>query len=342
MKRFLAPPVLAALLVTALVAGACSKSSPGPGGTTTPPATTSTTGSTSVTTAPTATTAPTGSPSPAGFPLTIADDDGVKVTLDHAPTRIVTFAPSATEVMFALGLGDEVVGVSGKFDDFPKAARGITEVGGAGEFGVDPNIEKVVSLNPDLVLTIEGGDQWKSKLRDLGVPVFTTNSTDFDDVLHDIVTVGRVTGATAAAEALTSSMAAHGAEIRAAVAKEPAVNCFFEVSFNPLYSVGPGSFIFDLLQRAGCDPVTSKAKDAYPQWSAEDLVNEDPAVYLVSSESGGTVAQVGQRPGYDAMTAVRDHRVVLVDSDLVSRAGPRVVDGLSALARALHPDAFGG
>jgi iron complex transport system permease protein len=235
----------------------------------------------------------------------------------------VTFAPSATEVLFALGLGGEVVGVSGKFDDYPKAARSITEVGGAGEFGVDPNIEKVVSLNPDLVLTIEGGDQWKVQLRHLGIPVFTTNSTDLDDVMHDIQTVGEVTDTVPRAEALTSNMAEQAQAIDTAVSSEPDASCFFEVAFNPLYTVGPGSFIYDLLQRAGCDPVTSKAKTAYPTWSVEDLVRDDPSVYLVSSESGGSVADVEQRPGYDALSAVRNHRVYLVNSDLVSRAGPR-------------------
>jgi iron complex transport system substrate-binding protein len=347
MKRFTAPPLLAALTVLALFAGACSNGSPEPGSTT---ATSGASGATTsaVTTAPTTasttgpTTAPTTAPTSAAaaFPMTVADDDGVEVTLDAAPQRIVTFAPSATEVLFALGLGDEIVGVSGAFDDYPRAAKQIEEVGGAGEFGVDPNVEKVVSLEPDLMLTIEGGDEWKDELRDLGIPVFTTDSTDFDDVLNDIETVGTITGAGDQAAALTASMRARGEEVQSAVAAEDPVACFFEVSFNPLYSVGPGSFIYDLLQRAGCDPVTSDAKDAYPQWSVEDLVRDDPAVYLVSSESGGTVQQVEGRPGFDALSAVQNERVVLVDSDLVSRAGPRVAEGLSALARALHPDAL--
>jgi len=343
MRRLLAPPVLAALLAMALAASACSDAGPqattGPAATTTGGGTT-TTGS-ATTTGPSTTATESPSPADDGFPMTIADDDGVEVTLDAAPTRIVTFAPSATEVLFALGLGDEVVGVSGGFDDYPAEAKDIPEVGGAGEFGVDPNIEKVVSLEPDLVLTIEGGDQWKERLRDLGVPVFTTNSTDLDDVLHDIGTVGEVTGATEAAAELTGDLRAAADEQTAAAGSEPAVSCFFEVSFDPLYSVGPGSFIYDLLQRAGCDPTTSDAKDAYPQWSVEDLVRDDPAVYLVSSESGGSVKEVEHRPGFDALSAVEDHRVVLVDSDLVSRAGPRVVDGLTALVEALHPDAAG-
>ena len=118
------------------------------------------------------------------------------------PQRIVTFAPSNTEIVFALGLGARLVGVSGRFDDYPPAARKIDEIGGAGDFGVDPNIEKVVALQPDLMLAISGGEQWKDRLRELGIPVFTINATGFDDLVHDIRTVGRLTGATVAAEQL--------------------------------------------------------------------------------------------------------------------------------------------
>ncbi len=142
----------------------------------------------------------------ASFPQTITDDDGQQVTIDAAPQRIVTFAPSMTEIVFALGVGDRVVGVSGKFDDYPAAAKGIQEVGGAGDFGVDPNIEEVVSLQPDLFLTIAGGDQWKQRLRDLGIAVVTLNATDFPDLLSDIRTVGDITGAADAAASLTADM----------------------------------------------------------------------------------------------------------------------------------------
>jgi len=132
--------------------------------------------------------------------------------LNSPPERIVTFAPSATEIVFALGLGDRLVGVAGAYDDYPAAAKGIEEIGGAGDFGVDPNIEKVVSLRPDLFLTIAGGDQWKKRLRDLGVPVFTTDSTDLADVFHDIETVGRLTGTVGAATTLVTKMKMEAAE----------------------------------------------------------------------------------------------------------------------------------
>jgi iron complex transport system substrate-binding protein len=275
------------------------------------------------------------------FPVTITDDDGVAVTLDSPPQRIVTFAPSATEIVFALGLGARLVGVSGAFDDYPAAAKRIDEIGGAGDFGVDPNIEKVVSLRPDLFLTISGGEQWKKRLRDLGVPVFTTDSTDLADVFHDIETVGRLTGTVDAADAVVSRMRGEAADVEERVAGDPEVSCFYEVYYPPLTTVGPDTFIGDLLARAGCRSVSARAKSDYPQWSVEDLVRQDPQVYLVSSESGASPKAVASRPGFHAVAAIAAGRVVPIDADLVSRPGPRVVDGLRLLARALHPEAFG-
>ena len=292
-----------------------------------------------------ANTAPRASEPPASaggsFPVTITDDDGQTVTIDAPPERIVTFAPSATEIVFALGLGDRLVGVAGAYDDHPAAAKRIEEIGGAGDFGVDPNIEKVVSLRPDLFLTIAGGDQWKERLRDLGVPVFTTDSTDLADVFHDIETVGRLTGTVGAAAALVAKMKMEAADVEARVAGDPAVPCFYEVYYPPLTTVGPDTFIGDLLALAGCRSVSARAKSDYPQWSVEDLVRQDPRVYLVSSESGASPKAVASRPGFAAVAAIAAGRVVPIDADLVSRPGPRVVDGLLLLARALHPEAFG-
>jgi cobalamin transport system substrate-binding protein len=276
----------------------------------------------------------------AAFPITLADDDGISVTLSTVPRRIVTFAPSNTEIVFALGLGARLVGVSGKFDDYPPQAARIAQVGGSGEFGVDPNVEKLVSLHPDLMLAISGGDQWKKRARDLGIAVFTVNATGFDDLLHDIRTVGKLTGVSGRAATLASRMANRAAGVQAAVAREPAISCFFEAYYPPLTSVGPHTFIADLLRRAGCDSVSGNAKSDYPEWSVDELVKEGPHVYLVASESGTSPVAVAKRPGFGAIAAVAEGRVYLVDSDLVSRPGPRVVDGLAALAKTLHPGAF--
>ena len=275
-------------------------------------------------------------PSPvAAFPMTITDDDGAEVTIAAEPERIVTFAPSMTEIVFALGLGDRLVGVSGPFDDYPAEAKDIEEVGGAGDFGVDPTIEKVVSLEPDLFLTIPGGDQWKQRLRDLDIPVVTLHADTLDDLLADIETIGELTGAVDEADALATQMGEDADAITASAETTGHVSCFFEVYYPPLTTVGPNTFIYDLLERAGCDPVTEEAKSDYPEWSVDDLVADGPAVYLVTPESAKSVAAVAKRPGFAAIPAIEDDRVELVDGDLVTRAGPRVIEGLRQLAEAL-------
>ncbi len=270
----------------------------------------------------------------ATFPITLVDDDGVEVTIAAEPQRIVTFAPSMTEIVYALGLGDRLVGVSGPFDDFPAEAQQVEQVGGAGDFGVDPNVERVVALEPDLFLTISGGDAWKAELRDLGVPIVTLNATEFGDLLFDIMTVGMVTGAEREAEALVDDMRNRAEDVAAQVTER--VSCFFEVYYPPLTTVGPNTFVFDLLQMAGCDPVTAGAASDYPEWSVEDLVADGPQVYLATPESAKSPAVVARRPGFEGIPAVASGRIVLVDGDLVTRPGPRVVDGLEQLATALH------
>lgn len=275
---------------------------------------------------------PEGAARETGFPLTLSDDEGVEVTLDAEPRRIVTFAPSHTEILFSLGLEDRLVGVSGRFDDHPPEARDIVSVGGAG--GVEPNIEKVVSLEPDLLLTAFIGGEWKERLRDLDIPVFTTLASGLDDTLDDIEMIGRLTGAPDEAQLLTQRMAVEIESVRQELVDRPRVSCFLD--FTDLYTVGPGSLEFDLLQRAGCDPVTGGSDEPYPQWSVEQIVRDDPDVYLISE--GQTVEGVRSSPGIRDLTAVKQGRVFPVDGDLISRPGPRVVQGIRVLAAALHGD----
>jgi iron complex transport system substrate-binding protein len=313
-------PISALVLGVALFTAACGSSvvrgSSGPAGSGSTPARTT-------------------SPS---FPVTITDDDGMAVTLNSPPARIVTWAPSNTEILFALGLGSKIVGDSGSFDDYPPAAKAIPHVGGEG--GVTPDIEKLVALHADLVLNgFEGGQDWKQRLRQLGIPVFSVYATTLDDAVRDIRTVGRLTGATPQAAAVASGMEAKIDAVRGVAAQEPRVSCFFEAYYPPLTTIGPHTFIFDVLRQAGCDPVSVKAKSDYPEWSVDKLVQQAPDVYLAASESAASPGAVGKRPGFSGIAAVAAGRVFLIDSDLITRPGPRVVDALEDIARDLHPAA---
>lgn len=276
----------------------------------------------------------------ASYPLTLTDDDGVSVTLDRAPMRIVTWGPSMTEILFAVGLGDRVVGVSGSFDNYPAAAKSITHVGG-GASGTTLNVEKVVSLKADLVLNaFLGGKESMKGVRDAGIPAFSLYAASFADALHDIRTLGQLTGAAAGAGKVTAQMSAQARSVQQRASQEEPVPCFLDEGFysSVVYTVGPGSIEFDLLKRSGCDPVTSELKSPYPQLSKEDVVRQNPAVYLVASP--GTAREVKGRPGFGGIAAIREGRVHEVNSDLLLRPGPRVVMGLTELAKALHPSAF--
>jgi iron complex transport system substrate-binding protein len=277
----------------------------------------------------------------AHFPLAMKDDDGVSATLTAEPARIVTWGPSLTETLYALGAGRDVVGVSGPFDDYPAAARSIPRVGG--KSGVAPDVEKIVSLHPALVLNaFLGGGQWHEQLRTAGIPVFSLHATTFDDALHDIRTVGTLTGREGNADRLTARMLAEARSIQRKAGSARPVSCFLEEGFAApsVYTIGPGSMEFDLLRRAGCSPVTAGVRSAYPAIDQESVVKDDPAVYLVATESGVGPSDVLRRSGVDAVAAVRDGRVFGISSDLLNRPGPRLVQALLRAAQLLHPSAF--
>jgi iron complex transport system substrate-binding protein len=274
----------------------------------------------------------------AGFPMTIKDAAGRQVKLSAISKRIISMAPSNTEILFALGLGDRVVGVT-SWDNFPPEATAKEKVGDA----FNPNYEKIVGLKPDLVLAVgTAQSEIVKKLDGMGLPTFVLQAASLAAVYDEILLVGRVTGASAKADELVASMKAKEAAVAAKVGplandRRPRV---FWLLDDSLWTVGPGSFVHDLLTKAGGRNVAASAAKPYLQFSMESLLKEDPDVIIIGALAPDIAAKAKKLIGWDMLTAVKKGRVFAVDGDLVSRPGPRVNDGLQTVARLLYPDLF--
>ncbi len=272
-------------------------------------------------------------PAPA-FPVTVTDDAGREVTVESEPQRIVSLAPANTEIVSALGLIDRLVGVT-SFDDYPPEVASIDIVG---DFA-SPNLEAVAAAEPDLVLATAGVQaDVVGQLEDLGAVVVAVDPADLESLFASIEMVGAVTGATGEADLVVSSMRSDLDEITAAVGDETPVPVFLEIAQDPLFTAGPGTLLHDLIIAAGGANVVTQ--EGYVAYSVEQLVAEDPVVYLATLGSMSDPEAVASRPGYADIDAVRTGRVFVLEDNLVSRPGPRVVQGVRQIAEALHPDAF--
>ena len=282
---------------------------------------------------------PTASPSPvAAFPVTLTDDEGTSVAIASEPQKIVSLTPAATETLFALGLGDRVVGKVEDFTVYPPKAADVPDVA---KFG-SVDVEKIVGLGADLV--IAGGSNFNppeaiAQLRSLGVPTVVLFAPDVATALKDIELIGAATGTGEAAAALTADVGAAFDEVKAATAGQPTPRVFYELdASNGFFGPAPDYFGTEMITVAGGNPLTSGTPGVY-QIEAEKIVDFDPEVILLGDAAYGVTAdQVAARPGWDTLTAVKDGAVRPIDDVIVTRPGPRLADGFRALALAIHPD----
>jgi iron complex transport system substrate-binding protein len=272
------------------------------------------------------------------FPVTVKDDVGRRVTVSKEPRRLISTAPDVTEILFALGLGDRVVGVT-TWCNYPEEAKTKEKIG---DFA-NPNLEKVISLKPDIVIATGGVQrQFIEKLEQLGIPVYVSYPHNLDEVINSIYRIGRITGAEENAKKLAFDLKLRVAKVTSKVSKarvKPKV--FFELWNEPLMSAGPGSFIDDIIRKAGGINIAGSSKSAYPIFSLEQLVKEDPDVIIgAESSMGANPLDVSKRPGWDTLKAVKNKKVFTINDDIVFRAGPRLVLALEIIARYLHPELF--
>lgn len=274
------------------------------------------------------------------YPLSITDDAGREVTIPERPQRIVSLAPSNTEILFAIGAGDRVVGVD-SFSDYPAEAAKLPKVGGV----MDTNFEQIVALEPDLALTIGGADEQVKRLEELGIPTVVIQPATLEDVLARIELVGRIVDAQEGAARVVRDMRARIDAVRSKVSgipEEQRVRVFYEVWNDPLMTAGPGGFIHDVIAAAGGVNIAADAGNPWPQISLETVVDKDPQVIIVprSLESSYQELKAGKRKGWEGITAVREGRVYAIDDNIISRPGPRLVEGLEQIARWLYPERF--
>jgi iron complex transport system substrate-binding protein len=268
------------------------------------------------------------------FPVTVTDDASASVMIASEPKRIVSLAPANTEIAFALGLGDKVVGVT-TYDDYPAEVKSIAKVG---DF-TTPNIEAIAAAKPDLILATTGvqADSLK-RLKALGATVIAIDPQTLEGVYTDIERIGRATGADEKAAELVASMQRDVADVRQSVQATAQVTAFVEIAQNPLYTVGSGTLIDELLVLAGGKNIVTEP--GYVAYSSEQLIKADPRVYLATKGSMSDPAALAKRAGFAKLQAVTNDRVVILDDNLVSRPGPRIVDGLRQIAAGLHPELF--
>lgn len=285
---------------------------------------------------PTATTLP---PDPS---IVLTDGLGRMVTLMNPARTVVSLAPSNTEILFAVGAGAQVVGRD-LFSDYPAEALAVQDIGGSmGEY----DLEAIVALQPDLVLAQAGGfnsPELIAAIEQLGLTVYALpNPSTLEEMYANLETVGTLTGHEQEAAGLVASLQARLAAVDAAVAPlsaRPSVYYELDAS-NPAapYTAGPGSFVDLLIARAGGFNIGAELEGQWATISVEQLLVADPAIILLGDAAyGETPEKVAARPGWETLSAVQSGQIYAFDDNLVSRPGPRLVDGLEAFVRLLHP-----
>jgi iron complex transport system substrate-binding protein len=283
-------------------------------------------------------------PSPAGR-QTINDDLGRPVALpEKTPTRIVSMAPNITEILFALGLGPSVVGVT-RFCDYPAEAVVIPRIGGL----VDPNVEIIQSLRPDLVIAFRGNPlRILNRLADLNLPVFVLDiGNSLDDLSHLIGRIGRITRREKEAAALAAILEARRKAVEAALGSVAAKPRVFVFLFGQgLWTCGGQSYLNDLINRAGAVNIAAPLPKKWALYSRERIVADNPDAVFVLAKSRDDFERarvwLAGEGRLESIAAVASGHIFRLDENAASRFGPRLVDVLDAMARALHPERFGG
>ncbi|PYV40544.1 MAG: cobalamin-binding protein [Acidobacteria bacterium] len=264
------------------------------------------------------------------------DEIGRYVRLPKHPLRIVSLAPSVTEVLYLLGAQDRLVGVT-THCDWPEDAKTKPKIGNL----LNPNYEVILAAKPDLVIATTAGNDRAAvlKLAGLGLPVFVTAPRSVEKIFETVLDAGRITDRAREAEQLVSNMRERLDEVRRRLAGLPPTRAFFMTWFDPLLAPGKNTFENDVLRQAGVESITADIEEFYPRYSLEQILARDPEAILTVEHNTRSVADLKRIAGWNRLSAVRKGRVYVL-SEVIQHPSPRFVEGVEELARKLHPERF--
>ncbi len=282
-------------------------------------------------------------------PISVIDSVGRNVTItNYPPERIVSLAPSCTEILYALGLGDKIVGVD-EYSDHPPEVLDRVEEGTLTTVGsfAEINLELVVGLEPDLILATGGVQRVVAEsLEGQGQTIVVLYPERFDGVLADISLVGKITGKTDEAEAIVTDMQTRAQEIADKVKDLPKPSVYIEIFFNGGYwSFGSDAYATELISMAGGTNVFSAVSGGHISTSAEEILQADPEIIIISKGSmaegcGLTPEVIIARPGWNEISAVKNDQIFEITESIMVRGVPRLIEGLEELAEVIHPEVF--
>jgi len=269
----------------------------------------------------------------------LTDEVGREVKIPHSAKRIISLAPSITEILFALGLDGEIAAIT-NFCDYPDAVMNKPRIGGF----VNPNIEKIVSLKPDLIIGIRDGNRMDTiyRLNDFGFPVYLIDPKGFDGVMQTIKNIGEVVGRERESKRMIRDVVNKREHIVTLTRSLSQPKVFFQVGDVPMITVGKGTLADDLIRLAGGRSISENELMSYPSYSIETILLKAPEIIIMSSmESKKDYMNLVKKwQNWKSIPAVRMNTIYVIDSNLVDRPTPRIQKGLEALARIIHPEIF--
>lgn len=271
----------------------------------------------------------------------LTDETGRKVKIPYPAKRIISLAPSITEILFALGLNEEIAAIT-NFCDYPEAVLGKPRIGGF----VNPDTEKIVSLKPDLIIGIRDGNRMDTvhRLNDFGFPVYLIDPKGFDGVLGTIKNIGDVVGREKESRRLIKELVDKRENMITLTRSLSKPKVFFQVGDVPLITVGKGTLADDLIRLAGGRSISENELVSYPSYGIETILARAPEIIIMTSMESKKdhMNLVKKWQNWKSIPAVKMNAIYVIDSNLVDRPTPRIAEGLEALARIIHPEVLTG